>query len=85
VVSFLYIQIFCNGDEEDNTVPQTAIVCDSSASIPEEIRSELNIRVVPIYIHHEDKVWRDLVDIKQEEFYRWLPTVEKLPTTAYRY
>ncbi len=64
-------------------MPQTAIVCDSSASIPEEIRSELNIRVVPIYIHHEDKVWRDLVDIKQEEFYRWLPTVEKLPTTAY--
>lgn len=62
---------------------QTAIVCDSSASIPEEIRSELNIRIVPIYIHHKDKMWRDLVDIKQEEFYRWLPTVEKLPTTAY--
>jgi DegV family protein with EDD domain len=28
-------------------------------------------------------MWRDLVDIKQEEFYRWLPTVNKLPTTAY--
>ena len=64
-------------------MPQTAIVCDSSASIPEEIRSELNIRVVPIYIHHEDIMWRDLIDIKQEEFYRWLPTVGKLPTTAY--
>lgn len=62
---------------------QTAVVCDSSASIPEEIRSELNIRIVPIYIHHEDKMWRDLIDIKQEEFYRWLPTVDKLPTTAY--
>lgn len=64
-------------------MPQTAVVCDSSASIPEEIRSELNIRIVPIYIHHEDKMWRDLIDIKQEEFYRWLPTVDKLPTTAY--
>ena len=62
---------------------KVAIVCDSSASIPEVIREELDIRIVPIYIHHGDKVWRDLVDIHQEEFYRWLPTVEKLPTTAY--
>lgn len=62
---------------------KVAIVCDSSASIPEYLQSDLKIRVVPIYIHHEDKVWRDLVDIKQEEFYRWLPTVTTLPTTAY--
>jgi len=62
---------------------QLAIVCDSSASIPEKIRAELDIRVVPIYIHHGDQVWRDLVDIKQEDFYAWLPTVETLPTTAY--
>lgn len=62
---------------------KVAIVCDSSASIPEAIRAELDIRVVPIYIHHGDKVWRDLVDIRQEDFYSWLPTVEILPTTAY--
>jgi len=64
-------------------VKQVAIVCDSTASIPEALRAELDIRVVPYYIHHGDKVWRDLVDIHQDEFYRWLPTVEKLPTTAY--
>jgi DegV family protein with EDD domain len=75
--------IFSSQVKEDNMMLQTAVVCDSSASIPEEIRSELNIRIVPIYIHHEDKMWRDLIDIKQEEFYRWLPTVDKLPTTAY--
>jgi DegV family protein with EDD domain len=60
-----------------------AVVCDSSASIPEKIRAELDIRVVPIYIHHEDKVLRDLVDIHQEEFYHWLTTLDTLPTTAY--
>ncbi len=60
-----------------------AIVCDSSASIPEAIRAELNIHLVPIYIHHGDKVWRDLIDIRQDEFYQWLPTLEKLPSTAY--
>lgn len=62
---------------------QVAIVCDSSASIPEKVRAELDIRVVPIYIHHGDQVWRDMVDISQEDFYNWLPTVETLPTTAY--
>jgi DegV family protein with EDD domain len=60
-----------------------AIVCDSSASIPEKIRAGLGIRVVPIYIHHENNVWRDLVDIHQDHFYSWLPTVDVLPTTAY--
>jgi DegV family protein with EDD domain len=83
MVRFLYVLVFCIWIKGDYTVPQTAIVCDSSASVPEEIRSALDIRIVPIYIHHKDKMWRDLVDIKQEEFYRWLPTVDKLPTTAY--
>lgn len=62
---------------------QVAVVCDSTASIPKALLDELDIRVVPFYIHHGDKVWRDLVDIHHGEFYQWLPTVEKLPTTAY--
>ncbi len=60
-----------------------AIVCDSSASIPEAILAEYQIKVVPIYIHHGEKIWRDMVDITQNEFYQWLPTVDVLPTTAY--
>ena len=62
---------------------RVAIVCDSSASVPEQHCKELNIKVVPIFIHHGDTVWRDMVDIKQDEFYSWLPTLETLPTTAY--
>lgn len=62
---------------------QVAVVCDSTASIPKALLDELDIRVVPFYIHHGDKVWRDLVDIHHDEFYQWLPTVDKLPTTAY--
>ena len=68
---------------EEKKVAQVAIVCDSTASIPETLRAALDIRVVPYYIHHGGEVWRDLVDIQQEAFYRWLPTVETLPTTAY--
>ncbi|MDY6826481.1 MAG: DegV family protein [Bacillota bacterium] len=62
---------------------KVAIVTDSSASIPEKLRAELDIRLVPFLIQHGDKTWHDLVDIHQEEFYRWLPTVNVLPTTAY--
>lgn len=60
-----------------------AIVTDSSASIPEDFQTDLNIHLVPIYIHHQDQVWREIIDIKQEEFYSWLPSVDILPTTAY--
>lgn len=62
---------------------QVAVVCDSTASIPAEIIATLNIRVVPFYIHHGEKVWRDLVDISHDQFYQLLPTLKTLPTTAY--
>ncbi|HED24580.1 MAG TPA: DegV family protein [Firmicutes bacterium] len=62
---------------------KVAVVTDSSASIPEMLRAELDIRIVPFLIQHGEKTWRDLIDIHQEEFYRWLPTVDVLPTTAY--
>lgn len=62
---------------------KVAVVSDSSASIPEEFVTALGIKMVPIYINHGDTVWRDMVDITQEQFYQWLPTVETLPTTAY--
>ncbi|OPL09871.1 MAG: hypothetical protein AVO34_12870 [Firmicutes bacterium ML8_F2] len=62
---------------------QVAVVCDSTASIPADLIATLNIRVVPFYIHHGEKVWRDLVDISHDQFYQLLPTLETLPTTAY--
>lgn len=62
---------------------QVAVVCDSTASIPADLIATLNIRVVPFYIHHDEKVWRDLVDISHDQFYQLLPTLETLPTTAY--
>jgi DegV family protein with EDD domain len=59
-----------------------AIVTDSCASIPPDLAESLQIEVVPYYIHRGDETLRDLVDISHAEFFQWLPTAEKLPTTA---
>jgi len=61
---------------------KVAIITDSCASIPEKLINNLNIHIVPYYIHWGKKVWRDLVSIQPAEFYKWLPTVRNLPTTA---
>ena len=58
------------------------VLTDSCASIPEELIEELNIRVVPYYLHKGKETLRDLVDVQREEFFRWLATAQELPKTA---
>ena len=58
------------------------VVTDSCASIPEKLIEELNIKVVPYYLHKGQEPLRDLVDVKREEFFRWLATAKELPKTA---
>jgi DegV family protein with EDD domain len=62
--------------------PNTAIVTDSTSCIPSSMKDELHISEVAYYIHKGTEVLRDLVSIKRDEFLKWLPTAEKLPTTA---
>lgn len=59
-----------------------AIVTDSTATIPDDLLSSLKINWVPYYIHRGNEVFRDLVNLKREEFYRWLPFAKELPKTA---
>src|SRR5512142_2371379 len=61
---------------------KVAILTDSTASIPEGMLQELNIRTVAYYIHRGQEVLRDLVTIQRDEFLRWLATAQVLPTTA---
>jgi DegV family protein with EDD domain len=61
---------------------KVAVLTDSTASIPEPILKELNIRTVAYYIHRGQEVLRDLVTIQREEFLSWLITAKVLPTTA---
>jgi len=61
---------------------KVAIVTDSCASIPEPLIESLDIHWVPYYIHRGKEVLRDLVSIKRDAFYNWLPTAKELPQTA---
>ena len=62
--------------------PTIAIVTDSTACIPQNLREELHIHEVAYYIHRGIEVLRDLVTIQRKEFLQWLPTAEELPKTA---
>ena len=60
----------------------TAVVTDSTVSLPKHLAEQLNIHQVAYYIHRGSEVLRDLVSIQRDDFLKWLPTTEKLPTTA---
>ena len=48
------------------------IVTDSSADLPAELAQELGITVVPLYLRFGEEVYRDRVDISEDEFYERL-------------
>lgn len=48
------------------------IVTDSSADLPPQLAEELGITIVPLYIRFGDRIFRDRLDIGDEEFYREL-------------
>ena len=58
------------------------IVTDSTSDIPRDLAEELGIRVVPVYVRFNDKVYRDGVDIQSDEFYRMLATSPYHPATS---
>ena len=48
------------------------IVTDSSADLPDQLVQELGITVVPLYVRFGEEVYRDRVDISEDEFYQRL-------------
>ncbi|MCJ7568330.1 MAG: DegV family protein [Anaerolineales bacterium] len=58
------------------------IVTDSTCDLPDEIVSQLNITVVPLYINVGDKGYLDGVEISRREFYVNLPHYFSHPTTG---
>ncbi len=60
----------------------TAIVVDSTSDMPEVLRTDPNVSMVPLNVHFGDETYRDWIDLKPREFYARLLTVERLPTTS---
>jgi DegV family protein with EDD domain len=48
------------------------IVTDSSADLPAAVAQEMGISVVPLYVRFGDEVYRERVDLNDDEFYQKL-------------
>ena len=57
------------------------IVTDSSADLPAQLVQELGITIVPLYVRFGEKVYRDRVDISEDEFYQRLLHESVHPST----
>lgn len=58
------------------------IVTDSSADLPAELAKELGITVVPLYVRFGSQVYRDRIDITEDEFYQRLQHDPVHPSTT---
>jgi len=61
---------------------KTAIVTDSTAYIPKELREKYNIHMIPLSVVFGSESYREEVDITAEEFYKELKVQKDLPTTS---
>jgi len=48
------------------------IITDSSADLPDQLTQELGITVVPLYVRFGEEVFRERVEISEEDFYQRL-------------
>ncbi len=60
----------------------TAIVTDSTSDIPREILDDFNIYQIAVDLTLDNKTYRDGFDLSRNDFYRKLPELKQLPTTA---
>jgi DegV family protein with EDD domain len=58
------------------------IVTDSTADLPEKLVKDQNITVVPVYVRFGNEVYRDRVDINEDQFYKRLTTDPVHPSTS---
>jgi len=58
------------------------IVTDSTADLPDKLVEELDITVVPVYLRFGDEVFRDRIDISEDDFYNRLSHDPVHPSTT---
>ena len=61
---------------------KVAIVTDTTACLPRELVEEYGIKIVPMSLIFEDRVYQDEVDITPSEVYQMLEQEEKIPSTS---
>jgi DegV family protein with EDD domain len=59
-----------------------AIVTDSSAHLPDELKAGLGIHVIPLWLIWDNERFRDGIDIDPQSFYQRLKKSKTLPTSS---
>jgi DegV family protein with EDD domain len=59
-----------------------AVVTDSTAYIPKDIRNELSIEMVPLNVVFGEKSYQEEIDLTTDQFYEEMKTAEQLPKTS---
>ncbi|HHS97046.1 MAG TPA: DegV family protein [Chloroflexi bacterium] len=62
--------------------PKIAVVTDSTAYLPPQVRERFGIPVIPLHLIWGEEVLKDGVDIDPTAFYQRLQTAPTLPTTS---
>ncbi|USK69985.1 DegV family protein [Peribacillus asahii] len=61
---------------------KTAVVTDSTAYIPKEVRERLHIHMIPLQVVMGEEVYEEEVNLDTDDFYDKVKREEKLPTTS---
>lgn len=61
---------------------KTAIVTDSTAYIPEDVRDRHNIHMIPLSVLFGNESYREEIDLSTEDFFDMLRESEELPKTS---
>jgi DegV family protein with EDD domain len=62
--------------------PRVAIVTDSTADLPDEVRERHGITMLPLNVHLGGRTWRDQVDLTTPQFMELLAHTDEFPTTS---
>lgn len=62
--------------------PRVAIVTDSTADLPDELRARLDITMVPLNVHFGTDTYLDQVELSTSRFMELLGTSPDFPTTS---
>ncbi|WP_163970556.1 DegV family protein [Oceanobacillus halotolerans] len=61
---------------------KVAVMTDSTAYIPKDLREKHNIYMVPLSVIFNDESYQEEIDITTEEFYEKIKEADTLPTTS---
>ncbi len=61
---------------------QIALVSDSTSDLPPALREKLGVRIVPLYVNFEGKVYKDWEEISPTDIFTRIKAGADLPTTS---